>query len=134
VTGHRVAYADGSWVATSDGPAFLEQGETLPEGVHPDEIARLANAGVLEGIDQEQALVGGDIVAGEPLPAGKVEDLKVRIGTDAELARAYLEQEQASDKPRTSFVAHLEQVIADDAARTYPGTPVVGAGDESGEA
>jgi hypothetical protein len=126
VSGYTVAHEPGSWVTTSDGPVFLEQGETLPEGVHPNEVARLANAGVLAELDQEQGLVGGDTAAGTPLPDGSVDELKVRIGTDAELARAYLEQEQGRDKPRSTFVAHLEQVIADDAERTDPGTPPAG--------
>lgn len=120
-----VAHEPGSWVTTPDGPTFVEQGDTLPDDVHPDEVARLANAGVLAELEQEMSLVGLGGVDGEPdvpavLPDGKVEDLKVRIGTDADLARAYLEQEQGRDKPRTTFVEHLEQVIADDEARTEP--------------
>lgn len=126
MSGYTVAHEPGAWVTTPDGPTFLEQGTTLPEEVHPDEVARLANAGVLAELDQEQGLVGGDAVAGTPLPDGKVADLKVRIGTDADLARAYLEQEETRDEPRSTFVAHLEQVIADAEHRTDPGTPPAG--------
>lgn len=129
---YTVAHDAGTWVSTADGPTFLEQGESLPEGVHPDEVARLANGGVLAELEQEQGLVGGDAVGGTVLPDGKVEDLKVRIGTDEDLARSYLEQERAREKPRTSFVAHLEQVIADAEHRTDPGTPPAGVRD-SGE-
>lgn len=119
MSGYTVAHEPGIWVNTPDGAMKLEDGATLPEDIHPDEVARLANGGVLAELDQEQGLVGGD--AGEgPLPDGKVADLKVRIGTDADLARAYLEREQQRDEPRSTFVAHLEQVIADDDARTEP--------------
>lgn len=119
---HTVAYADGTWVTTPAGPVHLEQGDTLPEDVHPDEVARLANAGVLEGLDQVPELVGlgGDDPNPSPLPGGSVAELKTRIGSDADLAQAYLEQENASEKPRPTFVAHLEQVIADAAERTEP--------------
>lgn len=128
MSGYTVAHDPGSWVTTSDGPLFLEQGETLPEeGVHPDEIARLANAGVLAEYDQELSLVGlgaGDIPP--ELPDGTVEDLKVRIGTDADLAQAYLDRERAQEKPRGTFVKHLEQVVADAEHQTDPGTPPAG--------
>lgn len=126
---HVVAYEDGTWVTTSTGPVKLEQGDTLPDDVHPDEVARLANAGILEGLEQEPALVGiggeDDTPSGDQLPDGSVKDLKVRIGTDAELARAYLEREQEREQPRATFVEHLEQVIAADEERTEPGTPLV---------
>lgn len=131
MSGYTVAHEPGAWVTTEDGPTFVEQGNPLPDEVHPDEVARLANGGVLAELEQEQGLVGGD--AGETsLPDGKVADLKVRIGTDADLASAYLEQEQGRDEPRSTFVAHLEQVIADAAERTDPGTPPAGVRD-SGE-
>lgn len=129
---YTVAHDSGTWVTTADGPIHLEQGDPLPEGIHPDEVARLANGGVLEGLAQEPELVGGDVERGQVLPAGKVEDIKTRVGSDVELARAYLEQEQAADKPRATLVEHLEQVIADAEHRTDPGTPPAGVRD-SGE-
>jgi len=104
-----VSYPTGTWVKTTDGPVRLGQGDALPENVHPDEVARLANAGVLAGLDAEPTLMDPAL----ELPDGTVEELKVRIGDDPDLAAAYLEQEQGRDKPRATFVTHLEQVLAD---------------------
>jgi hypothetical protein len=105
------AVADGvevAWVTTPGGPVRLEQGDPLPEGVHPDEVARLANGGVLADLE----IVN---VEAEELPElANLDELKVRVGTDAEVAQRYLDAEQAREGgARKTWVAHLEGVVAD---------------------
>lgn len=109
-----VAYSDGpTWVTTEDGPVELQHGDTLPDNVHPNEVARLANAGLLEGIALEEP--------GTPASNGNVDEVKVRVGQDPDLAREALEAEQGRKRPRTGLVDHLEGVIAAAAETTDPG-------------
>lgn len=96
-----------AWVTTPDGPVRLGQGDPLPEGVHPDEVARLANGGVLA----DYAIA--NVEADELPELANLDELKVRVGTDPEVAQRYLDQENTRDRPRTTWVSHLEGVVAD---------------------
>lgn len=114
MTQHRIV-TEVAFVRTEDGVVRLGQGDTLPEGVAPAELARLANGGVLEGFepaadpgDQH----GPDVVDGNPA------EIKVRVGDDPAAARAYLDAENARETPRKTLVAHLEAVIAAGAPET----------------
>lgn len=108
-TAYKVA--DGievAFVATPTGPVRLGQGDPLPEGVHPNEVARLANGGVLA--DVEPANLEGD----ELPEIANLEELKLRVGADPDDARRFLEAENARQAgPRKTWAAHLESVIAD---------------------
>jgi hypothetical protein len=114
---YRVA-TEVAFVTTEDGEAVrLGEGDTLPENVHPDELARLLNGGVIEGYDAVPSLLDPDddtLVVDEELLAGNIDAIKLRIGTDAVAARAYLDAEQGAAKPRPTLVKHLEEVIAAD--------------------
>lgn len=114
---HVVAYEDGSWVRTDSGPVRLKQGDPLPDNVHPDEVARLANAGVLEGITQAPEL---EDEIPDTLPDGDAEEIKTRVGTDPDLAQAYLDQEGTRSRPRKGLVSHLEEVVAAAEHNTAP--------------
>jgi hypothetical protein len=125
-----------AFVTTDDGEVVrLGQGDTLPENVHPDELARLLNGGVLEDYAAAPALLGIDggeedqavTLTDEQISAG-VDEIKLRVGTDGAAARAYLDAEQAKSKPRTSLIAHLEEVIAAE------DTPTVSSADLTAEA
>jgi hypothetical protein len=119
VTGHQVAYADGAWVATDDGPVHVAQGEPLPDNALEKDVARLADAGLLEGID---AVPAGD---DDGVVAGSIDEIKVRVGDDPDKARAYLETENAAKRPRPTLVAHLESIVGDDTGdgTSGPATP-----------
>lgn len=107
-TAYKVA--DGievAFVTTADGPVRLGQGDPLPEGVHPDEVARLANGGVLADVE------AANLEAEELPEIANLDELKLRVGTDHEVAQRYLDQENTRDRPRTTWVSHLEGVIAD---------------------
>lgn len=107
-TAYKVA--DGievAFVATPTGPVRLGQGDPLPEGVHPDEVARLANGGVLADVEPAN-------LEAEELPEiANLDELKLRVGTDPDDARRFLEAENTRERPRTTWVSHLEGVIAD---------------------
>lgn len=117
MSGYHVA-TEVAFVTLDDGQvAQLEQGDPLPDNVHPDEVARLANGGVLDEFDPATGFVPA--TADEPIAvdqkvlAGNIDGILVRIGTDADAAEAYLAAEQASDKPRPTLVTRLEEVIAE---------------------
>lgn len=112
-----------AFVTLEDGEVVrLGEGDTLPEGVHVDELARLANGGVIEGYDAATSLLntpGDEVVVDAEVLAGNIDAIKLRIGTDGGAARAYLDAELAADKPRPTLVKHLEEVIAaDDTPKT----------------
>lgn len=119
MTGHRVTYEDGAWVGTDDGPVHVAQGKTLPDNALDRDVARLADAGLLEGID---AVPSGD---DDGVVDGTIDEIKVRVGDDPDKARAYLTAEQDRDKPRTRLVEHLESVVGTtgDTGTTGPATP-----------
>lgn len=107
MSGEQYAIAtEVAFVQTEDGVVQLGQGDPLPEGVSADEVARLANGGVLEGLDVV------DVDETDRLTPTGISETKVRVGDDPDTARAYLDLETAADKPRPALVKHLEGVIA----------------------
>ncbi|MCB9377094.1 MAG: hypothetical protein H6515_14665 [Microthrixaceae bacterium] len=109
--------ADGTVVA-------LEQGAPVPADADPAAVERLARFGVLAAAPVEPEIVenpAGKAPKVEPAPGpeaqtGKpttVDDILAEVGDDVEKAKAALEVELVSEKPRKGVVEPLEKLIAD---------------------
>lgn len=121
MSGHVVAYDDGAWVETETGPVHVPAGKPLPDNALERDVARLADAGLLQGVD---AVPAGDA---DGVVDGTIDEIKVRVGDDRAKALAYLDAERDRDKPRTRLVEHLESVAGVDTGDgpgvTGPPTP-----------
>lgn len=82
---------------TEGGTVKLNTGDTVPPEADLNHVAALVERGVLS--------------ADEGTKPNSVDAILSAVGDDPELAQKYLDEENASARPRTTLVAALEAVL-----------------------
>ncbi|MCB9377096.1 MAG: hypothetical protein H6515_14670 [Microthrixaceae bacterium] len=98
-----VKMADGSRV-------HLYEGAAVPDTADKEHVKTLRESGAIGKAPKVEPAPGPEAQTGKPTT---VDDILAEVGDDVEKAKAALEVELVSEKPRKGVVEPLEKLIAD---------------------
>lgn len=99
----------------------ISRGADLPADVPPAEVLALLRRGVIELVDEQDEHEGPDDGGGGvrvqlnktgPVPQGAIAVVMDWVGEDKDRAQRALEAEEAAERPRSTLVDQLKQLLA----------------------
>lgn len=94
----------------------IPRGDDLPADVPPAEVQALLRRGVIELVDEQDGLDEGQVRVSldksDLVPQGAIAVVMDWVGEDKDRAQRALEAEDAAERPRSTLVDQLKQLLA----------------------